>query len=85
MKPGEELITELEKLRILLNEITSELNSSGVERTAHFLKFVGTDCSYYRRSLDLFLSEDYDKLKEIILNLADLFMILDGRRGQEGT
>jgi hypothetical protein len=84
MKPGAELIRELEKLRKLLNQLTGELNSSGVARTAHFLNYVGNNCSYYRKSLDLFLDKDYDKLRDRIRDCADLFDVLDGRRRSNG-
>lgn len=74
-----ELITDLEKLRTFLNKLTSELNSSGVERTAHFLNYVGTDCAYFKKSIEFFLEEDYDKLRDTIRDLADLFDILEGK------
>ena len=77
-----ELILDLEKLRKLLNILTSELNSSGVERTAHFLTYVGENCAYFKKSLELFLDEDYDRLKSVIRDLADTFDLLDGPNGK---
>ena len=78
MKPGQELIRELEKLRVILDKIHSSLDNSGVQRTAHFLNYVGTNCTYYRKSLDLFLEEDYDRIKNQVMECADFFTLLEG-------
>lgn len=83
MQPGEELIKNLEMLRRDLNALQKQLNESGTERTNHFLTFVGTDCTYYRKSLDLFLEHDYERLREQIRSLADLFDLLDGTEVRE--
>ena len=64
MQPGEELIIALDKLR-------ERLSSSGVERTAGLREAMGNDCSFYRKSLDIFLSRDYDDLL-LLLNQAQL-------------
>jgi len=57
--PGEKLILLLEELRVFMN-------ASGIERTAGLHDALGDDCSYYRKSLDLFLDRDFDKLDELI-------------------
>jgi hypothetical protein len=80
MPLDQQLILDLEKLRKYLNSLHKELNNSGTERTAHFLTYVGQDCSYFKKSMEFFLAEDYDKLKNVIRDLADIFDIIDGRR-----
>jgi len=57
--PGQELIKILEELR-------NRLNRSGVERTSGLLCNLGDDCSYYRKSLDIFLRKDYEELRNLI-------------------
>jgi hypothetical protein len=57
--PGEELIQ-------ILDELRNVLNRSGVERTAGLLRELGDDCSYYRKSLDIFLKRDYDRVYGVI-------------------
>lgn len=83
MPLDQQLILDLERLRKFLNALHSDLNSSGVERTAHFLTFVGQDCAYFKKSMEFFLAEDYDTLKAIIRDLSDLFDLIDGRPGRD--
>jgi hypothetical protein len=57
--PGKELISVLEELR-------QRLNISGVERTNGLCEKMGNDCTYYRKSLDIFLKKDLDDLQNLI-------------------
>jgi hypothetical protein len=61
--PGQELIEKLDELR-------TRLNRSGVERTAGLMRVVisngGGDCSYYRKSLDIFLRKDYEDIHSLL-------------------
>jgi hypothetical protein len=74
--PGQELLEILNKIRkldttdehISFVALVHRLNKSGVERTAGLLYAMGNDCSYYRKSLDIFLRRDYEDLKQIINN-----------------
>lgn len=63
--PGEELIKLLETLRLRIND-------SGVERTNGLLQALGDDCSYYRKSLDMFLDRDHDELKSLLTQALSL-------------
>ena len=83
MPLDQQLILDHERLREFLNALHKDLNSSGVERTAHFLTFVGQDCAYFKKSMEFFLAEDYDTLKTVIKDLNDLFDIIDGRRNDQ--
>lgn len=57
--PAKNLIETLEQLR-------KRLNTSGVERTKGLMDAMGDDCTYYRKSLDIFLKRDYDELSDLI-------------------
>jgi len=78
---GQMLINELDDLRRLLETFYKQVSDSGVERTAHFLAFSGTDCRYYTKSMDLFLSEDYEKLRDSVRQLSETIDIIEGKRG----
>ena len=76
--PGQDLIIRLEELR-------NKLNRSGVERTAGLMRVLsdkpgGNDCSYYRKSLDIFLKKDYDQIHFL---LVELKKVMD-KLGKEG-
>lgn len=58
-QPGERLIRTLEDLRL-------RLNISGVERTQGLRDAMGSDCTYYRKSLDFFLVRDVDDLQSLL-------------------
>jgi len=65
--PGQDLIIRLEELR-------NKLNRSGVERTAGLMRVLssepgGSDCSYYRKSLDIFLRKDYDQIHSLLVDI----------------
>jgi hypothetical protein len=73
-----DLIDYLEELRLLLNNkkpipelagLLSLLNKSGVERTTTLKKVMGPGCPYYRKSKELFLSKDYDRIFLVIKEL----------------
>lgn len=71
--PGRELIEKLEVLRL-------RIINSGVERTSALLRGMGDDCSYYRKSLDIFLRKDYDELKKLLSEVLERMEKLDGER-----
>jgi len=64
-QPGQDLIQLLEELRV-------ELNQAGVERTAGLLRAMGDDCSYYRKSLNIFLDKHYDKVKNLVTKAGQM-------------
>jgi hypothetical protein len=71
MQPGESLLLLLERLR-------TRLSTSGVERTTGLLLAKGNDCPYYRKSLDIFLDQDYDQLKQLVDTLHTEFARYQG-------
>jgi hypothetical protein len=77
--PGDELVTALEMLRRRLGSLRERLDDSGVERTFHLRRIMGQDCTSYQRSMNFFTSEDYEDLRERILEISDLFGVIDGR------
>jgi len=87
LTPGDELVRDLEKTRVLLNQICDRLNKSGVERTFHLRRILGADCSSYRKSMALFVDEDFDKIREMIADINDQFILLEGKvpNGSETT
>jgi len=72
--PGQQLITLLEEIRlslkpsgpIPLQALKYRLENSGLERTYGLMKIAGDDCSYYRKSLDIFLKRDYNEVYKIL-------------------
>ena len=73
MTPGDELINTLDDLRLSLNNLKDRLNSSGVERTKGLRDAMGEDCSFYRRSLDIFLQKDYLEIRNLIAKVNTLY------------
>ena len=73
MTPGEELVRQLELLRLRLNE-------SGTERTVGLKDAMGDDCTFYRKSLEKFLTEDYMDLRNHMDNIHELFKTVEGKR-----
>lgn len=71
-QPGQKLIEALERLR-------ARLSTSGVERTAGLLEAMGDDCTYYRKSLDIFLTRDYDELEDLVDAVNTEFNRLKGQ------
>ena len=74
---GEELIDELDSLREELLRLHEQLSSSGVERTNGLRKAMGSDCQYYRKSLNLFLEKDYVNLRDKVRKCSQLFDAID--------
>ena len=66
MANTDELIAELNKLRKLLNDLHVTINDSGVERTNGLKNALGAECQYYKKSLQLFLNQDYEKLRDLV-------------------
>ena len=77
---GQMLINELDDLRRLLETFFKDVSSSGVERTSHFLNYIGTDCRHFKKSMDLFMEEDYEKLRDSVSELSELFNIIEGKK-----
>ena len=71
MQPGERLIIALDQLR-------ARISSSGVERTAGLRNAMGDDCSFYRKSLDLFLDRDYEDIESLLRDSITEFDKLKG-------
>ena len=67
------LLAELDKLRKLLNQLHDRLNASGVERTVGLKKALGAGCDYYKKSLHLFLEQDYEALRDLVKIVDNLF------------
>ncbi len=80
--PGEQLITELDNLRQHLTSLQQRLEKSGTARTRGLLDFMGTDCHFYQKSMDLFLDKDYQDLKNMIDSINNLFSLIEGKYKQ---
>jgi hypothetical protein len=65
--------TSGDQLLDLLNELRIRLNTSGVERTVGLRDNMGNDCSFYSKSLDLFLKRDYLELKDLVEQVYSKF------------
>ena len=76
VSPGEQLVEELERLRNKLNELSSRLDRSGVERTAGLGRTLGKDCGYYKKSLKRFIDQDYVDLKNLVQQTHKLFEVI---------
>ncbi len=79
MKPGDELIQNLENLRKSLIHTHDRLVASGVERTQGLKKNLGENCVYYKQSLDLFLKNDYQDIMNLIQRCHELFQLVEGK------
>lgn len=77
--PADELVRDLEKTRVLLNQLCDRLNKSGVERTFHLRRILGADCHNYRKSMSLFIDEDFEELRFLVQDLNEQFLILEGK------
>ena len=60
------LLRDLNVLRKLLNDLHMTLNDSGVERTNGLKNSLGSECAYYKKSLQIFLAQDYEKLRDLV-------------------
>ena len=81
LTPADELVRDLEKTRVLINKLCDRLNQSGVERTFHLRRIMGADCRNYRRSMSFFVDDDFEDLRELITELNDQFLLLEGKVG----
>jgi hypothetical protein len=77
---ADELIDQLDVLRLDLMNLESRLSQSGVERTKGLRDAMGEECRFYRRSMNLFLERDYEDLKTKIENAHKLFLLIEGKR-----
>lgn len=75
---GEQLIDSLDQLRTELNRLSEKLNASGIERTRGLRETMGRDCTFYRKSLDLFLRKDFLPLRKLCSNAHELFNKIEG-------
>jgi hypothetical protein len=84
--PGEELVRDLEGLRRLLLKLHDRLNDSGVERTFHLRRILGDDCTHYRKSMNLFVEEDFEPLRDLVADINDQFLLIEGTSyGSKGS
>lgn len=78
--PGQELLELLNELRLNIknNEevpilaLKYRISNSGVKRTLGLLNNLGNDCSYYRKSLDIFLRRDYNDIYKIVFAIKEI-------------
>lgn len=64
----------------LLNDLHQALKSSGVERTAGLKEAMGADCAYYRKSKDLFVTNHFDKVRDIFLLTLEEYRKVEGNQ-----
>jgi hypothetical protein len=91
--PGQELLELLNDIRLNIKENESipilalkyRLENSGVERTLGLLNKLGDDCSYYRKSLDIFLRRDYNDIYKIVFNIKEVpeYLVVSFSRARE--
>ncbi len=77
---ADELIDQLDVLRLDLMNLEARLSQSGVERTKGLRDAMGEECRFYRRSMNLFLERDYEDIKTKIENAHKLFLLIEGKR-----
>lgn len=65
-----DLIDCLEKLRY-------RLDKSGVRRTFGLGLEMGTDCPYYKKSLDIFMKKDLQDIRSLLLNADSLIALIE--------
>jgi len=54
-----------------LSTLEKRVKNSGFERTAGLRASMGDDCSYYQKSLKLFLKNDLVDLKHLLVKLVE--------------
>jgi hypothetical protein len=79
LTPADELVRDLEMTRRLLDKLCKRLEESGVERTFHLRRILGADCKNYRKSMALFVDEDFEQLREMVADLNDQFILIEGK------
>jgi len=74
------LLESLEKLR-------NRLNNSGLQRTegVRTAMDLGKDCYLYKKSLDIFLRDDFDPIKKLFLEVLEQYRIVDPVSFKGGT
>jgi hypothetical protein len=70
--PGEKLVDKLETLRLFLENFVDKLDESGTKRTKGLREWKGRSCAWYWKSMELFLNKDYEVMKKLILEAAEL-------------
>ena len=71
------LITDLNTIRKLLIDLSDRLETSGVERTKGLCNALGPSCTYYKKSLQLFLENDYEQLRDLVTKIKNEFDIAE--------
>lgn len=61
-----------------LNDLRNRLNISSVERTIGLRDAMGENCTYYRKSRNLFLEKDYQDLKRLTLEVLEELRKVEG-------
>jgi hypothetical protein len=74
---GEVLIKELDELRIKLLDLSQRLNNSGVERTNGLKENMGTDCTYFKTSMNIFVKKDYIDIRNMIESVWNTFQLIE--------
>lgn len=77
---GETLIKELDELRIRLGQLSDRLDNSGVQRTEGLRDVMGSDCPYFKKSMNIFMKKDYEDVKNMIESLYTLFLLIEGKK-----
>lgn len=70
---GDELLDNLDQLRLKLCELSEKVSNSGVERTVALRDNLGHDCPFYVKSLKLFFERDYLELRNLVDSCSNLF------------
>jgi hypothetical protein len=78
---ADDMINQLDDLRLYLMELEDRLKKSGIERTKGLRDAMGDDCRFYKRSMQLFLEKDYEDIKTKIENAHKLFLLIEGKNG----
>jgi hypothetical protein len=63
----------------ILNDFRIVLGSTCLERTAGLKDAMGENCQYYRRSKDIFISKEYDLVKNRFLQCLEEFRKVEGQ------
>lgn len=79
------MVRDLEMLRRKLEKMRDRLEDSGVERTFHMKRIMGSDCQLYQKSMNLFVDEDYEELRDLTSSIWEQFQIIEGKAFDEGV
>ena len=61
---------KLNKMISTLSSLQLRIQKSGFERTAGLREAMGEDCPYYRKSLSLFMENDFQDLHSLLQKLG---------------